>query len=423
MARYPKPAEGSWTEHFSHVGTGVVSYEDCISPEFYEAEREAIFRRTWLNVGRVEDVPRVGSYFTKEIEAAKASIIVVRGQEGRVRAFHNVCRHRGNKLVWNDFPQEEVKGSCRTFTCKYHGWRYALDGSCTFVQQEEEFFGLDRSDHGLAPVHCEVWAGFIFVNFAREPQQSLREYLGPMVSELAGYPFERLTEHYDFRADINCNWKIFLDAFQEYYHVPVLHSQEATPAARHLMAAGFEAPHYQLDGPHRMVSTSGAPRQTWPENYQYPIEIATRSGLFGPWDKPDLGDRLPGTNPGGIRHWQMDNFQIFPNMEILIWENGWYMKYTYWPTSYNSHRYEGSLYFPPATTATERAAQECAVVMFKEFALQDAGMLVGTQQGLESRACGDDFPLNDQELLVRHFHKSVGEWVEEYRLKSEGALR
>ncbi len=104
MARWPKPAEGSWTEHFG-LGTEPISYEDSISPEFYELEREAVFKRAWLNVGRVEQLPRTGSYFTKELAVARTSVIVVRGKDGEVRAFHNVCRHRGNKLVWNDYPQ------------------------------------------------------------------------------------------------------------------------------------------------------------------------------------------------------------------------------------------------------------------------------------------------------------------------------
>jgi glycine betaine catabolism A len=419
MALFPKPVEGSWTEHYPSVGTGGVSYEDCVSPDFYANEREAIFKRAWLNVGRVEDVPRNGSYFTKEIEVAKTSIIVVRDLQGEIRAFHNVCRHRGNKLVWNDFPLEETRGSCRQFVCKYHAWRYDLTGKLTFIQQEGEFFDVDKDDYGLVPVHCDVWAGFVFIHLAKEPAEPLREFLGPMITPLEDYPFEKLTDRYDFRADVGCNWKVFLDAFQEYYHVPVLHSQEATPAARPKIT-GFEAPHYQIDGPHRMVTTSGAPRRLWPVEYQYPIEVATRSGLFGPWDEPDLGENLPGTNPGGVKKWGMDNFQIFPNTEILIWASGWYLTYRYWPTSHNTHRFEGSLYFPEARTASERAAQECAVVMFKEFALQDAGTLVGTQQGLEARVTDGDFPLNDQELLVRHFHKSVGEWVEEYQRTNAG---
>ena len=128
MPHFAKPAEGSWTEHYPELGTGPVSYEDSISPEHYELEREAIFRRTWLNVGRVEQLPRNGSYFTKELDAAGTSVVVVRGTDGEVRAFHNICRHRGNKLVWNDYPGEETSGTCRQFTCKYHGWRYALDG-------------------------------------------------------------------------------------------------------------------------------------------------------------------------------------------------------------------------------------------------------------------------------------------------------
>ena len=420
MPHFAKPAEGSWTEHYPGLGTGLVSYEDCVSPGFYEAEREAIFKRAWLNVGRVEDLPRKGSYFTKELEVAGTSVVVVRDLAGQVRAFHNMCRHRGNKLAWNDYPGEEVAGTIRQFTCKYHGWRYALDGSCTFVQQEGEFFGLDKAGYGLVPVHCDTWAGFIFINLAASPPQPLREFLGPMITALEGYPFGRMTARYDFRADIACNWKLFLDAFQEYYHVPALHSQEATPAARPLMT-GFEAPHYQLDGPHRMVTASSVPRRLWPAGYQYPIEIATRSGLNGPWDEPDLGAGLPGVNPGRVRKWATDNFQVFPNLEILIWASGWYMLYRYWPTSHRTHRFEGTLFFPPATTASQRAAQECAVVMFKEFALQDAGTLTGTQQGLESPAAGGDFPLCDQELLVRHFHQTVGDWVAGYQPAPAGA--
>src|SRR5436190_22500991 len=89
MPHFVKPAEGSWTQHYPNLGTGPVSYEDSISPEHYELERKAIFERTWLNVGRIEDLPRKGSYFTKEIHAARTSIIVDRAEDGGLRAFHN----------------------------------------------------------------------------------------------------------------------------------------------------------------------------------------------------------------------------------------------------------------------------------------------------------------------------------------------
>ncbi|HZN78817.1 MAG TPA: Rieske (2Fe-2S) protein, partial [Mycobacterium sp.] len=206
MARFPKPFEGSWTEHYPQLGTDPVSYEDSISPEFYEVERNAVFKRAWLNVGRVEQLPRKGSYFTKEMKVVNTSIILVRTGSGEIKAYHNICRHRGNKLVWNDMPLEETSGVCRQFTCKYHAWRYDLDGNLTFVQQEGEFFDLDKSQYGLVPVHCDVWEGFIFVNFAPEPEQSLRDFLGPMITGLAGYPFDQMTSRWYYRSEVKANW-------------------------------------------------------------------------------------------------------------------------------------------------------------------------------------------------------------------------
>src|SRR5215831_1574781 len=97
-----------WTERYPELGVDPVSFADSVSPEFYELERDAIFRRAWLNVGRVDDLARDGSWFTKDLVAARTSILVVRGMGGEIRAFHNVCRHRGNKLVWNGTPRQEV---------------------------------------------------------------------------------------------------------------------------------------------------------------------------------------------------------------------------------------------------------------------------------------------------------------------------
>ena len=412
LPRYPKPAEGSWTEHYPELGTQPVSYEDSIAPEYYEREREAIFRRAWLNVGRVEQLPKVGSYFTREIAAANASLIVVRGHDGEVRAFHNVCRHRGNKLVWDDDPRAETSGISRQFVCKYHGWRYGLDGSLNYVQQESEFFDLDKDCHGLVPVHCAVWSGFVFVNFAPEPPQTLPEFLGPMITDLDGYPFDRLTERFAYRTEVRANWKLFVDAFAEFYHAPVLHAKQARERyAAAGQKAGFEAPHYQIDSPHRLVSTSGVRNWEMGDAAVKPSEVLTRGGLFGPWDKPDLGEMPRGLNPGRCQPWGLDSFQLFPNFAILIWSQGWYVTYSYWPTSHNTHIFEGNVYFLPARTARERIAHEMSAVTFKEFALQDANTLEATQLSLETRAV-DRFHLNDQEVLLRHLHKVVAEWVD-----------
>jgi phenylpropionate dioxygenase-like ring-hydroxylating dioxygenase large terminal subunit len=414
MPRFQKPAEGSWTEHYPQLGTEPVSYQDSISPEFYQRERAAIFERAWLNVGRVEQLPRVGSYFTKDVRAAHAAVLVVRATGGAIRAFHNICRHRGNKLAWNDDPKQDTQGFCRQFTCKYHGWRYNLDGALTFVQQEGEFFNLDKERSGLVPVQCEVWAGFIFVNFAAEPAQPLREFLGPMVTDLEGYPFEKQTSRFGYSTTIGANWKLYMDAFAEFYHAPVLHAKQSPEKySTAAQQAGFEAPHYQIDGPHRLVSTSGVRFWEMDTELVKPMEMVTRSGLFGPWDAVDLGEMPRGVNPGKCDPWGLDSFQLFPNFVILIWSQGWYLTYHYWPTSYNTHVFEGNVYFTPAKNVRERIAQEMAAVTFKEFALQDSNTLEATQMMLETGYV-DRFPLNDQEILCRHLHVAVRDWVSDY---------
>jgi phenylpropionate dioxygenase-like ring-hydroxylating dioxygenase large terminal subunit len=257
MTHFPKPAEGSWTEHWPEISTAPVDYTDSVDPAHYELEREAIFKKTWLMVGRVEQVPRVGSYLTRELHVADTSVIIVRGKDKQVRAFYNICRHRGNKLVWNDYPDREVSGRCRVFTCKYHAWRYELTGDLSFVQQEGEFFNLDKSQYGLKPVRCEIWEGFIFINL--DPGAApLLDYLGEWGKDLAGYPFGEMTEVFTYRAEIGSNWKLFIDAFAEFYHAPILHMKQAVrDQADKLAAVGFEGLHYDLRYPHSMVSSWG----------------------------------------------------------------------------------------------------------------------------------------------------------------------
>jgi phenylpropionate dioxygenase-like ring-hydroxylating dioxygenase large terminal subunit len=423
MAHFQKPAEGSWTDHLG-IGTGPVSYEDSISPDHYELERDAIFRRTWLNVGRVEQLPRRGSYFTKELDAARTSVIIVRagdGDEG-VRAYHNMCRHRGNKLVWQEFPREETSGFCRQFTCKYHAWRYDLEGQLTFVQQESEFFDLDKADYGLVPVQAEVWEGFIFVNLDPDNTTSAREYLGRLGAGIEGYPFHLMTQVHKFRAEVGSNWKLFIDAFMEFYHAPVLHAKQSVDEeSRKLQSYGYEALYYDADGPHGMVSSWGGMAPPKDVSMVKPIERVLRSGLFGVWEAPDIGlDELPpGLNPAQHPAWGEDSFLFFPNFMLLVWKPNWYLTYHYWPTSYNTHIFEGTLYFVPPKNAYERLQQELAVVTFKEYGLQDGNTLEATQSMLESRTI-PAFPLNDQEVMLRHLHVTARRYVEEYQQGRSG---
>ena len=166
MARFPKPAEGSWTEHY-RARNGAVVVRGLDLARVLRARAGGDLQAAWLNVGRVEQLPRTGSYFTKELAAAE--------HVGHRRARHATARSvrsttsagtAATSSCGTTIPREETQGICRQFTCKYHGWRYDLDGALTFVQQEGEFFDLDKSSSDSSPVHCDVWAGFIFVNFA-----------------------------------------------------------------------------------------------------------------------------------------------------------------------------------------------------------------------------------------------------------------
>jgi hypothetical protein len=153
-----------------------------------------------------------------------------------------------------------------------------------------------------------------------------------------------------------------------------------------------------------------------PPDLLKPADSATRSGLFGPWEKSEVGELPSGINPGGIDPWGLTEFHCFPNLEIVIWEPGWYSAYQFWPISVDSVVFDGYLCSPPAKSASERVGREMAAVAFKEYAVQDANTLEATQMALESGAV-DGFPLNDQEVLVRHFHQTVADWVDAYRLK------
>ena len=218
-----------------------------------------------------------------------------------------------------------------------------------------------------------------------------------------------------FRAEVGSNWKLFIDAFAEFYHAPILHAKQAVAEESQEMAKyGFEGLAYEIDGPHGMVSSWGGMAPPKDLDAVKPIERVLRSGLFGPWDRPIDIDLPPGVNPARSPVWGIDSFVFFPNFMLLLWAPNWYLTYHYWPTSYNTHIFEGTLYFVAPKNARERLGQELTAVTFKEFALQDGNTLEATQTMLETRAV-TEFPLNDQEILLRHLHKTARDYVSAYQ--------
>jgi phenylpropionate dioxygenase-like ring-hydroxylating dioxygenase large terminal subunit len=198
-------------------------------PEFFELEKERIFRSSWQIVCHVNDVPASGDYHT--FEFLGQGILVLRGDDGRIRAFHNACRHRAARLL--DDPQ----GHCgRRITCPYHAWSYGRDGRLLSVPQRDSFTALDPARHGLLPLEHEVVLGFIFVRLesaapasdsrtcAESRPPCVREMLAPYLDELAAYRMEELVPQ--GRVTLRprqVNWKNIADNYSDGLHIPVAH--------------------------------------------------------------------------------------------------------------------------------------------------------------------------------------------------------
>jgi len=210
-----------------------------------------------------------------------------------------------------------------------------------------------------------------------------------------------------------------MDAFAEFYHAPILHQGQYTKEeAAKIQKYGFEALYYEMASPHAMISTWGGQSPPVDMSMVKPMDQVLRSGLFGPWDKPEVMAKLTelpeGVNPKKVRQWGIDEWHFYPNMMLLIWEPGWFLTYHYWPTAVDKHIFESTLYFVPPKNARERLAQELAAVTFKEYALQDANTLEATQTMIGTKVV-NDFPLCDQEIMLRHLHKVTGDYVTSFK--------
>ncbi len=407
-----KPESGYWHDAYPELGRGPVSFDDCVSEAFYRQEIEHVFRKTWLYVGRVEQLPGPGSYFTREFAALNTSVILVRGKDDVVRAFHNVCPHRGNKLLWQDDPFRETRGTAPVLYCRFHGWRYDLEGKLIKASREDLLLDFDKANCALAAIQCEVWEGFIFINLDPQNTESVRDFLGEFAHDLEGYPFAGPHQVYRFQAELQCNWKIFMDGFAESYHGPYLHAGSfgaLTEIARLDKANPYtDALAFQLKGPHRMFSFAGEPSKQTP--YSRPIECLTESSPAGPWNKKvDIGPLPRGLNPTRSESYGFDSFQFFPNFVVIFSSSG-YTTHAHWPTGPHSHIVEVEMFFRPPTTHRERIAQELTVSFLNDIVLEDASPLEGMQAMLNSQAIRE-FHVNDEEILVRHLHKTVQDWV------------
>ncbi len=200
-------------------GTELFSPERYFSPEFAHNEWENMWCRVWTLAGLVSDIPEVGDFFKYDL--GRESFIITRTGEGDgdIKAYYNVCHHRGNRLVYQDF------GSVESFKCVFHSWEWSLEGELINVMDRETFRPEVVADNPpLSEVRCEIWAGFAFINMDLDAEPLL-DFLGPLPEHFAPYRFEDMKIIKDLETDWPCNWKVGHDAFIEVYHVHAVHPE------------------------------------------------------------------------------------------------------------------------------------------------------------------------------------------------------
>jgi choline monooxygenase len=181
----------------------------------YERERRELFAREWLVLARADAVAEPGSYVATVL--AGYPLVAVRGDDGRLRAFHNVCRHRAGPLV--DDGEGSVRGA---IVCGYHGWSYRHDGSLLRARDFGDGDGFDPACFGLFSVQVTTWAGLVWVNLD-ESAPVFEDDLGLFLTEVGGFPLERFRFCEERFEDVACNWKTYVDNYLEGYHIPLVH--------------------------------------------------------------------------------------------------------------------------------------------------------------------------------------------------------
>ncbi|MEQ8165709.1 MAG: SRPBCC family protein [Alphaproteobacteria bacterium] len=416
---HPMPGDNDWAdrhgtkERYPEMDTDPIPVEPYVSPEFFEAEREKIFKKMWLYAGRMERLPNPGDYFVQKFEVLRAephstvpSFIFMRGKDNKVRAFYNACQHRGTEVAWDE--TETWATSHRKFlSCRFHGWTYDNEGKLVHVPDEGQFFGgVDKSCRGLKEVPCAVWKDFIFMNLDPKPRQTLMEQLGSIADVLKDFPFENMRKVGIWTSTVRCNWKVALDAFQEGYHVSTVHAgtiPEAFNGALNQFCRPTSIRLYEQGnrGVTFMVSPDYAPP---------PAEIWARSrGSSWYAAGGDIKDEFPGANPEDDPYFAFSLNGVFPNMIVDPFIGGYY-GHEFWPIDVNTTRWIGSINFLPPEKPSDIMVQEHGKVLLRDAFREDTVTLEASQSGIESGAL-DSVLMCDPESAPRHLVRACMEIV------------
>jgi phenylpropionate dioxygenase-like ring-hydroxylating dioxygenase large terminal subunit len=306
-----------------------------------ELETNAVFSKTWQMVGRIEQVEKPGQFVTASV--AGEPIVVVRGNDGVLRGFYNVCRHHAAAVV------TEPCGQASILHCPYHGWNYGLDGSLKGMPEFDGVKNFERQENGLVPVRAETWEKFVFVNL--DPQAvPLRDFLGGLVKRVAPLGVGKL-HYFDTRTyDIHCNWKVFVDNYLDGgYHVPHLHKG---------LSSVLDYKEYTIENEDRYCLQSS------------PMVASSE-------------DAATGATRKGDRAWY---FWQYPNLMINCYE-GYMDTNLVLPVDVDHCRVIFDFYFADVSEVHREYNQQSVAVGLR-VQDEDLGICEAVQRGLKSRAYG-----------------------------------
>lgn len=223
------------------------------SADVFAAERERVFGRHWLCAGRTESLENAGDFFTTE--QGGESLILTRDAAGTVRAFYNVCRHRGTRLCERAYGR--FVGSIQ---CPYHGWTYGLDGELKVARNMAEVPSFDRAEYSLKEAAVAIWEGFILVN--HDPAASFERDFAPLIGRFARWNLSALKTARTIAYDLACNWKLIFLNYSECYHCPLVHPQldklSPSDSGRNDLSEGpFLGGYSELREPQMSLTTTG----------------------------------------------------------------------------------------------------------------------------------------------------------------------
>ncbi len=339
-------------------------------PAFTELEQERVWGRSWLFAGHESELAEPGSYrlFTR----SGAPILIVRGQDGVVRAFYNSCRHRGAPVVRDDC------GVAKRLTCQYHSWSYDTQGELRAVPDSRSFAGLDESALGLVPVRCESWQGFLFVS--EDPDAPpLTEFLGALTDQMAEIDGSNLQVLGRQNHRIECNWKLLVDAFVEVYHIRTVHPDNAA-----------------LLYDDRRTTVAMLP------NGHSRLTVAKKEEMI-----PFVAPSPEADNPSVGQLWRetSTSFGIFPNI-VAPMDTGAFAWICMWPDGQRATDLE-LVWFAPAWGEGEPLEEHLMrMTLFETVMAQDTANMNAIQRSVDSRGA-QPFQIGWHERLIHHFHRSL----------------